>query len=84
MCQKRLETKASVPLARCLSCAHYRGLDGEAEGGPGALQCDVQVSSLLVVSPSGEVVGLSSAAYVPLWPAQTDGSLTRVRRCESP
>lgn len=183
---------SSVPLARCLSCEHYRARDGEAEGGQGAVLCDVvpervqtesltlprldvahvmtrdvvcvrpslsldaalvlflehrarslpvvdqdrqlvgmlhesdlqltvqtergadgtvasvmlplalaipesmpitraaaimafeEVSSLVVISPSGEVVGLLSASDLLFWLARADGYLTRIRRSETP
>lgn len=42
------------------------------------------VSSLVVVSPSGDVVGMLWASDLLFWLAQADGYLTRVRRSDIP
>jgi CBS domain-containing protein len=42
------------------------------------------VSSLVVLSPSGDVVGMLWASDLLFWLAQSDGYLTRVRRSDIP
>jgi CBS domain-containing protein len=49
-----------------------------------AIMAFEEVSSLVVVSPAGEVVGLLSASDLLFWLARADGYLTRVRRSENP
>lgn len=49
-----------------------------------AIMAFEEVSSLVVLSPRGEVVGLLSASDLLFWLARADGYLTRVRRSESP